>query len=123
MAIQHGSNSELTFFDRVYILAREIPAGSVTTYGAIARMLGNPRAARTVGWALSSLPHGSDVPWHRVINSQGTISNRSGGSGAERQRRLLEDEGIVFDATGRVDMDRFEWAGLPWPETEILFQR
>ncbi|MEE9617532.1 MAG: MGMT family protein, partial [Anaerolineae bacterium] len=62
------------FFERVYRLVRQVPPGKVTSYGALARMLGRPRAARTIGWALHSLPEGSDVPWHRVINSQGCIS-------------------------------------------------
>jgi O-6-methylguanine DNA methyltransferase len=64
------------FFERVYRLVRLVPPGKVTSYGAIARMLGQPHAARTVGWALHSLPEGSDVPWHRVINSQGRVSTR-----------------------------------------------
>lgn len=72
------------FFERVYRLVRQTPPGKVTSYGAVARMLGHPRAARTVGWALHSLPPSvppsggdereGDVPWWRVINSQGRVS-------------------------------------------------
>ena len=108
------------FFERVYQLVRQVPPGRVTSYGAIARMLGHPRAARTVGWALHSLPEGSDVPWHRVINSQGRISTSCREHSADLQRALLEAEGVEFDAHGYVDWDRFGWAGLSWPEVEEL---
>ncbi|MFQ6102298.1 MAG: MGMT family protein [Anaerolineae bacterium] len=115
------------FFERVYRLVRQVPPGKVTSYGAIARMLGHPRAARTVGWALHSLPpsippdeRGGDVPWHRVINSQGRISTSCREHGADLQRVLLEAEGIEFDNHGYVDWDRFGWEGLPWPEVEEL---
>ena len=108
------------FFDRVYQLVRQVPAGKVTSYGAIARMLGHPHAARTVGWALHSLPDGSDVPWHRIINSRGHIPTSGREQSARRQRALLEAEGIEFDEHGVVNWDRFGWAGLPWPEVEAL---
>ena len=104
------------FFERVYHLVRRVPPGQVTSYGAIARMLEHPHAARTVGWALHSLPAASDVPWWRVINSRGCVSIRRG-QGAVRQRALLEAEGVIFDGQGCVDMDRFGWAGLPWSVT------
>ena len=107
------------FFEQVYRLVRQVPPGRVTSYGAIARMLGHPHAARTVGWALHGLPEGSDVPWHRVINSQGRVSTGLR-DGADLQRALLEAEGIEFDARGTVDWEQFGWAGLPWPEIEKL---
>ncbi len=99
------------FFERVYRLVRQVPPGKVTSYGAIARMLGHPRAARTVGWALHSLPEGSGVPWHRVINSRGRISFSRREHSANLQRALLEAEGIGFDEHGTVDWDRFGWTG------------
>jgi len=115
------------FFEQVYRLVRQVPPGKVTSYGAIARMLGNPRAARTVGWALHSLPpsvppSGGDVPWHRIINSQGRISTSCQEHDANLQRVLLEAEGIEFDEDGTVDWDCFGWAGLPWPEVEELIK-
>jgi len=120
------------FFERVYRLVRQVPPGKITSYGAIARMLGHPRAARTVGWALHSLPssvppsgedeRGGDVPWHRVINSQGRISTSCREHSADLQRTLLEAEGIQFDERGYVDWDRFGWMGLPWPEVEELMR-
>ncbi len=97
------------FFKRVYRLVRQVPPGKVTSYGAIARILGRPRAARTVGWAMHSLPEGSDVPWHRVINSQGRISISRQEHAADLQRALLEAEGVEFDADGTVDWERFGW--------------
>jgi len=108
------------FFERVYQLVRQVPPGKVTSYGAIARMLDHPHAARTVGWALHSLPEGSGVPWQRVINSQGRISTSCREHGADHQRALLEAEGIEFDEHGTVDWDRFGWTGLSWSEVEEL---
>jgi methylated-DNA-protein-cysteine methyltransferase-like protein len=110
----------LGFFEQVYRLVRLVPPGKVVSYGAIARMLGQPHAARTVGWAMHSLPEGSDVPWHRVINSQGRISSGGRGYGVDLQRAMLEAEGIAFDERGCVDWDRFGWEGIPWPEIQDL---
>ena len=97
------------FFTRVYALVAEIPRGRVATYGQIARMLGAPRAARIVGWAMHGTPHGARVPCHRVIQQGGTCSPnfRVGDPGA--QRRLLEREGVQFLLDGRVDLKAHEW--------------
>lgn len=105
---------EPNFFERVYILVRQIPRGKVASYGQIAALLGHPGAARTVGWALNALRDGEidDVPWQRVINSRGRISISRVDLGADLQRALLEQEGVVFDDNERVDMQRFGWAGL-----------
>jgi methylated-DNA-protein-cysteine methyltransferase-like protein len=107
---------EEPFFERVYHVVRLIPAGRVATYGQVARLLGAPRAARTVGWALRALPAGSGVPWQRVVNARGTISLGRGAGGAEIQRALLEEEGVLFDEQGRIDLARFGWAGPDLPE-------
>jgi len=101
------------FFERVYRVVRQVPPGKVTSYGTIARMLEHPHAARTVGWALHSLPQDSDVPWHRVINSRGRIPALGREISADVQRSLLESEGIEFDEHDAVDWDRFSWEGLP----------
>jgi methylated-DNA-protein-cysteine methyltransferase-like protein len=93
----------------VYALVRRIPRGRVASYGAIARALGMPRGARTVGWALGAC--GDDVPWHRVVNAQGGISWRPTG-GHDRQRALLRREGVRFDRRGRIDLRKFGWRGL-----------
>lgn len=93
------------FHERVYAKVRQVPEGSVTTYGDVAAALGSPRVARHVGWALASL-RDDEVPWHRVINAKGTISFRGDTPRGELQRSRLEAEGIVFDAKGRVDLKR-----------------
>ena len=100
-------------FARVYALVRQIPEGRVATYGQIARWLGWPRGARTVGWALRALQPGSGVPWHRVVNAQGRISQRE----VEAQRECLEAEGILFDESGGIDLDLYGWTGPTPPYT------
>jgi len=95
-------------FERVYALARHIPYGKVTTYGQLGAMCGI-NDSRIVGEAMNASP--GDVPWQRVINSRGTISIR-GGTG-ERQRRLLEGEGVTFDENGRVDFQEMGWVPDP----------
>lgn len=102
------------FFDRVYAVVRRIPRGKVASYGQIAALLGHPQAARTVGWALNALRDTDidDVPWQRVINSQGRISISRADLGAELQQALLEEEGVEFDPRGYVDLRRFGWEGM-----------
>ena len=95
-----------TFYQEVYALVRRVPPGRVTTYGAIALALGAPGAARQVGWAMAALED-DDVPAHRVVNASGGISGS--GPGPEWRRALLTDEGVEFDASGRVRMNRFFW--------------
>jgi methylated-DNA-protein-cysteine methyltransferase-like protein len=97
------------FFEEIYALVAEIPEGKVASYGQIAALLGSPGAARTVGWALHSLPRGRDIPWHRVINAEGKISYNSRGVETNLQRTLLESEGIKFDVGGKVNMQYFRW--------------
>src|SRR5512139_46755 len=106
----------ISFNGQVWEVVRNIPAGRVATYGQVARLVPVPpgvepdtyRAfgARWVGSAMAACP--SDVPWQRVLNAKGEISLRAG---AEHQRRLLEAEGVAFDAKGRVDLKRFGWQG------------
>ncbi len=100
-----------SFFERVYEVVRRIPRGRVATYGQVAALLGSPRSARSVGWALHALPACADVPWQRVINSDGRISAGSRGLGARIQAQLLRDEGVRLDRAGRVDFRRFLWDG------------
>jgi methylated-DNA-protein-cysteine methyltransferase-like protein len=101
-----------SLFEQVSLVVRSIPPGRVATYGQIAKLLGHPRGARTVGWALRGMPDGSDVPWQRVINARGTVSFAPGSPGAAIQRALLEAEGVVFDDQGRVDLKVYGWVGL-----------
>ncbi|OQX03704.1 MAG: methyltransferase [Thiothrix lacustris] len=95
---------------RIYAAVRQIPAGYVATYGDVAALAHLPGHARLVGYALHALPDYSDVPWQRVINAQGKISlGRAYPGGDLHQRHLLEAEGIVFDANGKIDLKRFRW--------------
>jgi methylated-DNA-protein-cysteine methyltransferase-like protein len=97
------------FFARVYALVATIPRGKVATYGQIARMLGVPRAARTVGWAMHGNPHGTRIPCHRVVQQGGSCSpNFSIGDPGAQRRRLLR-EGVRFLLDGRVDMQVHQW--------------
>jgi methylated-DNA-protein-cysteine methyltransferase related protein len=83
---------------------RLIPKGRVITYGAIATVLGEPRKAREVGWAMAACPEG--LPYQRVINARGEIS---AGGDAHMRKKALEADGVVFLQDGRVDLDRYLW--------------
>ncbi|MGB9593475.1 MAG: MGMT family protein [Anaerolineae bacterium] len=98
-------------YTRVYEIVALIPHGRVATYGQIARIVGPPCTARMAGWALRATPSGLQIPWHRVINARGEISTEFREQEALLQRRLLEGEGVEFDARGRTDLRRFQWAG------------
>jgi methylated-DNA-protein-cysteine methyltransferase-like protein len=95
-----------SFFERVYELVEQIPPGRVATYGQVAALLGVPRGARAVGWALRALSgkRTRTVPWHRVLGAGGRIT-LLGGSGPAEQRRRLRAEGVRF-RNGRVDLER-----------------
>jgi methylated-DNA-protein-cysteine methyltransferase-like protein len=95
-----------SFAEQVYQVVARIPAGKVTTYGHIARMLGKPRNAREVGWAMRNCPEG--LPWQRVVMADGGIA---GGGYADTRRDLLEAEGVVFTGDGKVDMKECFWNG------------
>lgn len=96
-------------FERIYQIIKRIPKGKVATYGQIAAMAGIPRGARTVGWALATLQDAT-VPWHRVINAQGRSSFREAAK-RKLQQSLLKADGVVFDVTGKVELERFQWDG------------
>jgi methylated-DNA-protein-cysteine methyltransferase-like protein len=93
--------------ERVYRIVRRIPAGRVMTYGQIAYMLGEGYTPRTVGFVM----HGADdrTPWHRVINSQGRCSTGRVVLPSDKQQRMLEQEGIKFDKSGKCDLEKFLW--------------
>ncbi len=97
-------------YDRVYAVVREIPPGQVATYGQVAAIVGHC-TARMVGYALASLPSGSDVPWQRVINAQGKISPRGDNMGASVQQELLEEEGVRFSPDHKVRLKDVRWPG------------
>ena len=102
-------NDGITDFTRdILRIIRSIPKGRVLTYGLIARWVGAPRAARQVSRALHSMTEKYDLPWHRVINSKGTISLPSL-EGKEEQKRLLEEEGVTVSDGYEVDLNEFLW--------------
>ena len=96
----------------VWGIAKRIPRGRVATYGQLAALLGMPRHARQVGYALSATPENMKIAWHRVVNAEGRISLRlkhwETGSD-DLQRILLEAEGVTFDDSGRIDLKKFRW--------------
>lgn len=99
-------------FEKIYRLALRIPRGRVMTYGQIARILEERYSPRLVGWAMHATPQDDrNIPWHRVINSQGGISTgRVILAEPDRQRLMLEAEGVVFDARGHCDLSVYQWS-------------
>jgi len=97
-------------YDQVYELVRLIPSGRVATYGQIASYI-DRCTPRMVGYAMAATPPGRDIPWHRVINSQGRISIRANGERDMLQRVLLEEEGVFFNKPGKVDLNAVGWKG------------
>jgi len=93
---------------RILETIRDIPQGSVASYGQVADIAGITRGARQVGWALRQLPRGHDVPWHRVITASGRIAFAPDTAAFRKQRKLLIAEGVRVVA-GRVDMRRYRW--------------
>jgi methylated-DNA-protein-cysteine methyltransferase-like protein len=96
------------FSDQVKKWIKKIPAGKVATYGQISHLAGHFNGARQVSWILHSCSAKDNLPWHRVINHRGTISLKPG-SGFEKQKELLEAEGVIFDDHNRIDLDSFQW--------------
>lgn len=99
-----------TFFERAYGVVKQIPAGRVAPYGQVARMLGEPRKARFVGYAMHASPGmAGGVPCHRMVFADGRLADGFAFGGPGEQRRLLEAEGVGFTPDGRVDMDAYRW--------------
>ncbi len=97
-------------YQRIYATVRRVPEGKVATYGQIAVLADLPGHARQVGYALNAL-NDDTVPWHRIINAQGRVSQRSEPGWDGYQRSRLEAEGIVFSDRGVIDLKRFRWQG------------
>jgi methylated-DNA-protein-cysteine methyltransferase-like protein len=100
--------NEESFSNRVKQVIRQIPKGKVATYGQVASIAGNYRAARQTAWVLHASSEKDKLPWHRVINRQGKISLKPG-EGYEKQKQLLLSEGIIFDEKDRIKLDEFLW--------------
>ena len=107
MGLASRLNKPESVYERIHAIVSRIPPGRVATYGQIAHLARLPNQARLVGYAMHALPAGTRVPWQRVVNAHGEIS--IGGASGARQRKLLEAEGVRFDARGRIDLDSFQW--------------
>lgn len=119
----------VNFYDQVYAVVRLIPSGKVTSYGRVARMLGRPRAARAVGYALNALPDKRKdpafeaVPWQRVVNHVGVISVRNRDDTPNRQAELLREEGVAVGEELRLSNFKQDlWEGLSLGELDQIIK-
>jgi methylated-DNA-protein-cysteine methyltransferase-like protein len=116
------------FYEQVYAVVRRIPRGKVTSYGRVAKMLGSPNAARAVGYALRALkdkhddPAYDDIPWQRVVNSQGRISIVNREFSAKLQAELLREEGVAVSENLQINLDKYLWVGLHWLEVDDILK-
>ena len=104
---------ETNFFERVYEVARQIPFGKVTSYGAIAKAIGSGRSARMVGWAMNASHNLNDVPAHRVVNRKGLLTGKHHFDGTNLMQQLLESEGIVVIDNQIQNLDKVFWEVKP----------
>ena len=96
-------------FELIYEVVRQIPRGSVASYGQIAALAGNPRWSRVVGYALHVNPDPDGIPCYRVVTKDGKLSEAFAFGGITVQRELLERDGVEFDSEGRVIMEKYRW--------------
>lgn len=106
--INKNPNNE-NFFERVYEVARQIPYGRVTSYGAIAKALGAARSARMVGWAMNASHNREDIPAHRVVNRLGLLSGKFHFEGTNLMQQLLESEGIEVVDNKIINFEKYFW--------------
>ena len=106
---------EGNFFERVYAVVKQIPYGKVTSYGAIAKVLGTARSSRMVGWAMNAAHGLEDVPAHRVVNRKGLLTGKHHFDGTNLMQQLLESEGIIVIDNQIVDFEKVFWE----PEMEV----
>lgn len=116
------TTARLSFPKRVMLIVARIPQGQVTTYGRIAAALGSVRASHVVGSALANLPHGHDLPAHRVVNRVGFLSGAEAWGNPEIMRDLLIEEGVPFREEWVVDLDACVWEPADDPELDDLFR-
>ncbi|MDF4203638.1 MGMT family protein [Maribacter sp. SA7] len=105
------------FFERVYQVARLIPEGRVTSYGAIAKYLGAARSARMVGWAMNASHNMDDIPAHRVVNKAGLLTGKHHFDGTNLMQQLLEAEGVIIKELQIVDFEKYFWD--PYTELKV----
>lgn len=108
------SQTELSFFERVYQVARQIPAGKVTSYGAIARAIGSAQSSRMVGYAMNASHNLPDIPAHRVVNRNGLLTGKHHFDGTNLMQQLLENEGIQVVNNQIQEFEKHFWT----PEIE-----
>lgn len=101
-------NNEPNFFEKVYCVAKQIPFGRVTSYGAIAEYIGAKRSARMVGWAMNN-SHTKNVPAHRVVNRKGLLTGKHHFDGTNLMQQLLESEGITIVDNQIKDFEKIFW--------------
>lgn len=102
------------FFEKVYQVARLVPEGRVTSYGAIAKYLGAARSARMVGWAMNASHTMHDIPAHRVVNKAGILTGKHHFDGTNLMQQLLESEGITIKNNQIQNLEKHFWD--PWKE-------
>ena len=101
----------MNFYQRVYDVVSNIPCGKVATYGQVARLAGNPRASRAVGYALHVNPQPCVIPCHRVVNREGRLAPAFAFGGTDAQKALLEQEGVAVNEDGYIDIMKYLWDG------------
>ena len=105
---------EKNTYEKIYDVVRRIPRGAVATYGQVAALAGNRRWARVVGYALHVNPNPDEIPCYRVVTKEGNVSPAFAFGGENRQRELLEADGVEFE-DGHVIMEKYRW-DTPWLE-------
>lgn len=113
--VNNSRSEEDNFFERVYAIARQIPEGKVTSYGAIAKCLGSSKSARMVGWAMNASHKHDDIPAHRVVNRTGLLSGKHHFEGTNLMQQLLENEGIKVVNNQIINFEKHFWE----PETSL----
>jgi methylated-DNA-protein-cysteine methyltransferase related protein len=101
----NSNMDQLTFTQKTQLILKRIPKGKVTSYGTIAALAGSPRAARQV---VRIIHRTKNIPWHRVINSQGKIAIKDY-AGFQEQKMLLEIEGVKSDSNGKIELGKYQW--------------
>ncbi len=99
-------------YERIYTVVRQIPSGKVATYGQVARLAGNARWARVVGYALHVNPEPQNIPCYRIVDRMGRLSSAFAFGGSNAQRTLLEADGVQVSQDGYVDLKRYQWDGV-----------
>ncbi len=107
---------DLGFFEKVYQVAKLIPYGRVTSYGAIANYLGSRKSARMVGWAMNATHNNPDVPAHRVVNRKGLLTGKHHFEGTNLMQQLLESEGIEIKENQILNFEKLFWD----PQKELI---